>query len=263
MGGIFCELGLVNSSDGVSYMEKKWDYQTKDQEFLGFIATPDLQPKEKRPVVLIAHTWLGCDAFAKEKAREIARLGWVGAALDLYGKGQIASQPQEASRLMLPLFSDRQELLIRLLAGLQAIQKEPFVDSSKIVIIGFCFGGLAAIELFRSGASIRGAVSFHGLLGDTLGDTRAKTLPIAVSIQASLLVLHGYQDPLVSIEDRLQFEKEMDLAGVDWQLHLFGKAGHSFMNPDADQRQAGLYFEPQTSQRAWKSLTFFLHEKFL
>ncbi len=243
-------------------MEKKWNYRTKDEEFVGLIATPELLPQEKRPAVLIAHTWLGCDAFAKEKAREIAHLGWIGAALDMYGKGVVASQPQDASRLMLPLFTHRNELLARLVAGLQAIQKEPFVDAAKIVIMGFCFGGLAAIELFRSGAPIVGAASFHGLLGDTLGETKAKILPIASSIQASLLVLHGYQDPLVSTEDRLQFEQEMHQNGVDWQLHIFGKAGHSFMNPDADQRQAGLYFEPQTSQRAWKNFVLFLKEKF-
>ena len=243
-------------------MEKTISYETKDLEFIGFLASPDILPQKNKPTVLIAHTWLGCDAFAKEKAREIARLGWVGGALDLYGNGQVASEPEEASQLMLPLFENRKELLIRLLAGLQAIQKEPSVDASKIAIIGFCFGGLAAIELFRSGASIAGAVSFHGLLGNTLGNTQAKTLPIATSIQGSLLVLHGYQDPLVSTEDRLQFEKEMDRASIDWQIHLFGRAGHSFMNPDANQRQAGLYFEPRTSQRAWETLRLFLSERF-
>lgn len=243
-------------------MQKTLSYQLGEETFNSFLTAPPMGAEEKRAAVLVLPTWMGCDSFAKEKAQELTAFGYIGCAVDLYGKGKIASGAEEAGNFMLPLFQNRAVLQNRLLAALEALKEEIGVDRERVAVIGFCFGGLAAIELLRTGASIKGAVSFHGVLGTNLHGIQSETVPIAPDIAGSLLVLHGYQDPLVTPADLLNLEQEMSQAQVDWQIQIYGSAGHSFMNPDADQKNSGYYFDSKTSKRAWAAMRYFLSELF-
>jgi len=231
----------------------KHQYEQNGLHFEGFLATPDT--KEPRPAVLIVHDWSGRNAFADEKAKKIAELGYVGFAVDLYGNGQVATTNEDKSALMHPLMTERALIRSRLQTALNEVRKLPSVDSKKIAIMGFCFGGLCALELARSGAEILGTVTFHGLLH---ADPQMKTAPI----HAKILALHGYDDPMVPPEKVIAFAKEMTTAGADWQLHAYGNTLHAFTNPAAHDTKLGLIFDEAANRRSWIALENFLAEIF-
>lgn len=181
----------------------------------------------RRPAVLINHTWVGRDDFVAEKAKKLAALGYVGFAVDMYGKGVLGSSAEENAKLMQPFMDSREMLQKRMNAALYALKLMPWVDDGKIAAIGFCFGGLCSLDLARTGADLQGVVSFHGLL-DAPGNTQGN------AIKAKILALHGHDDPLVPAGQVLAFEQEMTNAGADWQLHTFGNTMHAFTNPVAN-----------------------------
>jgi dienelactone hydrolase len=236
-------------------------YRSGETECHGYAAYED-HLDHKRPAVLVAHAWRGQDNFAKEKARKLAELGYVGFAADIYGNGINANDNQEALALMMPLFMDRQELRNRICAAYQTVSNLPIVDVKRIGAIGFCFGGLTVIELLRSGAPVRGIVSFHGTLGYTLGDKKAPVLPISQSARGSALILHGHEDPLVSREDIEGLQKELTQAEIDWQMHIYGHAVHAFTNPEVSDKQSGLAFNSLANYRSWQSMCNFFTEVF-
>jgi len=136
------------------------EYQDDTNTLEAFVARPDTD--EELPTVLISHAWAGRDQFVCDKAQEIAELGYVGFALDMFGKGKLGTSVEENSALIGPFMSDREYLKRRITLALETANSLPYVDSNKIVAIGFCFGGLSVLDLARSGVDIVGVVSFHG-----------------------------------------------------------------------------------------------------
>lgn len=214
--------------------------------------------KGKRPAVVVAHAWMGQDAFARQKARDLAALGYVGFAADLFGNGLCVNTPEEAQKLIQPLLKERQLLRDRIVGAYEAIRSHPSVDPNRMGAIGFCFGGITAIELLRSGANLRGVVSFHGVLSDA----NATTVPLAKRLHGSLLMLQGHDDPMVSQADLNHFQKQMTEAGVDWQLHIYGHAQHGFTNPAAADVQRGIIYNSKANERSWQSMRNFFEEVF-
>jgi len=222
----------------------------------------DVNNSEIRPAVIVAPHWRGCDAFTLQKATELSRLGYIVFAADVYGDGKTATTDEESAALMEPLFLDRKLLQERIGAAFDYLSSHPLVDSTRIGAIGFCFGGLTVIELLRSGKTVAGAVSFHGVLGDIKGSLRV-TLGIRhEKIKGSLLVLHGADDPLVTKDDIMQLENEMSDNGADWQIHIYGNTKHAFMNENANNPASGLEYNPRTAKRAWQSMINFFNEIF-
>ncbi|MGZ8928520.1 MAG: dienelactone hydrolase family protein [Methylobacter sp.] len=209
----------------------------------------------RRPAVLINHTWVGRDDFVAEKAKKLAALGYVGFAVDMYGKGVLGSDREENMRLMQPFMADRAMLQQRMKAALATVKLMPWVDDSKIASIGFCFGGLCSLDLARTGVDIKGVVSFHGLL-DAPGNTQGN------AITAKILVLHGRDDPMNPAEQVLAFEREMTEAGADWQLHTYGHTMHAFTNPLANDPAFGTVYQPSADRRSWIAMQNFLAEIF-
>lgn len=240
--------------------ERNFDYAVGDKNCKGFLA---YKGDEKRPGVVIAPAWRGLDEFAKQKARDLANLGYVALVADIYGEGAHATSNEKAAELMAPFFVNRKLLQERILGAFEALRAVQNVDKNKMGAIGFCFGGLTVIELLRSGADLRGVVSFHGVLGNQMGSMKAVTVPIAKNVKGSLLVLHGNSDPLVSLEDILNLQSEMDHANVDWQMNLYGHTKHAFTNPEARDDQSGLVYNEKIARRAWQSMINFFEEKFL
>ncbi|MFI3185020.1 MAG: dienelactone hydrolase family protein [Methylococcaceae bacterium] len=210
----------------------------------------------RRPAVLINHTWAGRDEFVAEKARKLAALGYVGFAVDMYGKSVLGTNSDENMKLMQPFMADRAMLQQRMKAALAAVRLMPWVDDSKIAAIGFCFGGLCALDLARAGADIKGVVSFHGLLASP-DNIQTGT------INAKVLALHGRDDPLGPSEQVLAFEQEMTEAGADWQLHIYGNTKHSFTNPLANAPESGMVYQPDADRRSWIAMQNFLTEIFV
>ncbi len=209
----------------------------------------------RRPAVLINHTWVGRDEFVAEKAIKLAELGYVGFAVDMYGKGVLGTSPEQNSALMQPFMDDRLLLQKRIQAALYAVKLLPWVDDHNVAAIGFCFGGLCVLDLARSGSDLKGVVSFHGLLG-------APGHPVAKPIKAKVLALHGHDDPLATPDQVLAFEQEMTLAGVDWQLQCYGHTAHAFTNPLANDPDHGMVYRAQADSRSWLAMKNFLAEIF-
>ncbi|MBS0636383.1 MAG: dienelactone hydrolase family protein [Verrucomicrobia bacterium] len=207
---------------------------------------------EKRPCILVAHAWMGQDDFARNKAMSLAALGYVAFALDYYGT--VAHSKEEAQSLMQPLHADRNELLGRLKAGYDAVKGHPKVDATRMGAIGFCFGGLSVIELFRSAVPLKGVVSFHAVLG--------ASTPLAKNIKGSILILHGYNDPLVSQEAVLECQREFNDAHIDWQMHLYGNTSHAFTVAQANDPEMGLKYNPLAEKRSWQSMKNLFDEVF-
>jgi len=230
---------------------EKITYQSGDNSFEGFLAQPE---GDSNPCVLIAHTWAGRDAFVEEKAKLLTELGYAAFAIDMYGDGKIGTSNEENAGMMQPLLDDREELARRALASLDAVSKIDSIDASKIVIMGYCFGGLVSMDLARTGADIKGAVSFHGFLAGPENSTN--------EIKAKLLALHGDSDPMVGQDQIESFRQEMTSKKVDWQLHVFGGAMHSFTNPEANDPDFGAVYSKNADERSWKIFTDLLMELF-
>ena len=230
---------------------EKITYQSGENSFEGFLAQPE---GDSNPCVLIAHTWAGRDAFVEEKAKLLTELGYAAFAIDMYGDGKIGTSNEENAAMMQPLLDDREELARRALASLDAVSKIDSIDASKIVIMGYCFGGLVAMDLARTGADIKGAVSFHGFLAGPENSTN--------EIKAKLLALHGDSDPMVGQDQIESFRQEMTSKKVDWQLHVFGGAMHSFTNPEANDPDFGAVYSKNADERSWKIFTDLLKELF-
>ncbi len=210
---------------------------------------------EKRPLVILCHAWSGRDAFICEKAEMMARWGYVGFALDMYGKGKMGKSKEENAALKKPFLEDRKLLQRRLLQAYEAARFLPYVDPEKIAVVGFGFGGLCALDFARSGAHLRGAVSVYGHFDPPPSHLQKP-------IGAKILVLHGYDDPIVKQEELRVFANEMTEADVDWQAHVYSHTLHAFMNPAVNDPAAGLQFNPVSAKRAWHEIQVFLEEVF-
>jgi dienelactone hydrolase len=231
------------------------DYEDGDTVCEGNVAY-DTSNSAKRPCVLVAHAWDGLNGSSRTKAMDLARMGYVGFALDVYGKGVRGDAIGDNSHLMAPFMNDRALLRRRLLAALAAARRHPFVESDQIAVIGYCFGGLCALDLARSAApGLLAAVSFHGVL-------QPPRLGRQQPIVSKILILHGWQDPLALPGDVLAVARELSDAGADWQMNAFGCAMHAFTNPLANSLETGMMYDPIADRRSWTAMTSFLKEAF-
>lgn len=229
------------------------EYRVAGTRHVGYLATPTVQGG-RVPVVLVAHTWAGRDSFAEAVARRFAERGFVGFALDNYGEGRLGATPDENRSLMQPLMADRALLHRTMLAGMTAAASEPEVDGARVAVVGFCFGGLAALDLARVCPDLRASVSFHGLL------TPAESCVQLSRIQARVLVLHGWDDPLVRPPSVEAFATEMAGKGADWQVLALGGTVHGFTNPANNSPERGVVYNARSSERAWTACDGLLAE---
>jgi dienelactone hydrolase len=225
-------------------------YAEGPDEFDAFIARPD--GDEARPAVLICHAWGGRSEFEEGKARALAELGYVGAAIDLYGVGKRGHDKASNQALMMPLVSDPPLLRRRLTAAFEAVRGLDGVDAPRMGAIGFCFGGMCSLLLARMGLPLRGVVSFHGLL-KVGGGLDAKP-------QARMLVLHGQDDPMVPPADVAAFAEEMKRVGADWELHAYPGVVHAFTNPAAGDPDFGTVYDPGADKRSWVAMRRFFED---
>lgn len=230
------------------------NYTDEDTVCRGFLAYKQ-ELSSPRPAVMVAHDWGGRGKDACNKAKQLASLGYVGFAIDMYGMAQTAVDTVAKRALMTPLINDRHKLVNRIKAAFNALRKLPQVDRKNLAAIGYCFGGLCVLDLARAGMEVKGVVSFHGVLHAPPGD-------IGKPIKTKIMVLHGYDDPLVKPEQLHQFAYEMTARKADWQIHIYGLTAHSFTNPLANDSEMGLHYNAQADYRSWQSTEAFLSEVF-
>ncbi len=230
------------------------EYNHRDTVLQGMVAV-DTATVQPRPVVLVAHAWGGRDDFAVQKARDLAKLGYVGFALDLYGKGVLGTNKDENSALMTPFLEDRLLLQARMDAAVTAAAGVAQADASKIAAIGYCFGGLCVLDLARTGADVKAVVSYHGLFTPP-GNLSAR------KIKSKVLILHGYDDPMATPDAMVGLANELTEAQADWQIHAYGSTLHAFTNPAAADPEFGTVYHPVADQRSWRSMADFLKDSF-
>ncbi len=232
---------------------KTVEYRQDDTVLQGFLAYNEAIPSQQ-PGVLVVHEWWGLNDFAKQKASELAGLGYTALAADIYGNGQTTTDPKEAARLAGEMRGNPKLLRARARAGLQALAASPQVDPQRLAAIGFCFGGTTVLELAYSGADLVGVVSFHGGLSRAQPDDLKR-------IKARVLVLHGADDPHVAEADIRAFEQAMRQAEADWQMVFFGGAVHGFTNPATGSNKAsGVAYDARAAQRSWRYMQDFFQE---
>mgnify|MGYP000091350764 CR=1 FL=1 len=232
---------------------KPVEYMDGKQKCVGYMAW-DESYADPKPCVLVAPAWGGRDGFAEDKAIQMAAMGYVGFALDVYGDLALPETVEDKMAHMGPLKEDRKALLKRLRAGLTAAMALPEVDETHMAMMGFCFGGLCTLDLARSGAHLRAAISFHGLLD-------APDLP-KKKIKAKVLVAHGWDDPMAPPAHVTELGEELTKAKCDWQLQAYGQTTHAFMVPDADSGDGVLKYNADSERRAWSSALELLDEVF-
>lgn len=230
------------------------EYKDGKVNCVGYLAWDD-DRADPLPCVLINHAWGGLDDFAMDKAVQMAALGYVGFALDNYGGGETPETAEEKTAMMSPLMEDRTALSKRLKAGYKAASALDEVDETHMAAIGYCFGGLCTLDMARAGLDLHAAVSFHGLL-DAPKDVPKK------KCKASVLVCHGWDDPMAKPDMLKSFGEEMAGYKCDWQIHAYGGVVHSFTNPAADDNKSGTVYNELANQRSTNAMLDLLAEKF-
>ena len=230
------------------------EYKDGDTVLEAYMAWDD-SAGDPRPGVMVSHAWAGRSDLEESKAEQLAELGYVGVAIDLYGKGVHGQSKEQNAALMKPLLEDRSMLQRRMKLGLEQVRKQREVDASRVAAMGFCFGGLCVLDLARTGADVRGVASFHGLFGKP-GNTEGK------KISARVLVMHGWDDPMATPDQVLGLTEELSAAGAAWQVLAYGGTKHAFTNPSANDPDFGTVYSPDADRRSWQSLQLFLAEIF-
>lgn len=254
---LFLLFAAVFSGGAIPAAVKTEVIEYKDGEVIleGYLAYDDAEP-EQRPGVLVIHDWMGQGEYGQRRARQLAELGYVAFAADIYGKGVRPQTPAEAGAQAGKFKNDPELFRRRLALGLEALRRRPESDDSRLAAIGYCFGGTGVLELARSGADVRGVVSFHGGLS-TLRPAEAGRL------KASVLVCHGADDPHVSDDEIAEFQKEMKSAGADWQMIFYSGAVHSFTKKEAGNNKAsGNAYDERADRRSWEHMKVFFDEIF-
>jgi len=232
--------------------QQDFEYHDGDVRCIGSLVYDDNVSGE-RPLVLVAPAFEGRNQFSIDKATELAQLGYVALAMDVYGEARVGEGVQASMDLMMPFFNDRAMLRQRVLAAYNAAKELEVVDANKIAGIGFCFGGMCVLDLARAGAEVKGVVSFHGIFAAPEGIANEK-------IVAKVMLLHGHKDPQIPPEQARVIAKELDEAGVDWQLLFYSNGEHAFTDPGANEPEMGRKYDPLLAKRSWQTMQNFLEE---
>jgi len=233
-------------------------YEQGGVKLEGFLAY-DNDIKGQRPGVLVIPEWWGLNDYVKGRAEQLAHMGYVAFAADMYGTGVVTTDPKKAGELAgqfygKPLMAERAQ------AGLDQLTKTGLVDSKKIAAIGFCFGGATCQALAYSGAPLVGIVSFHGSLIPASTEAAAKN-------KAKFLICHGAIDPFTKPEAVEAFKKSLDDGHIDYQFIIYANALHAFTNPDADALHAsaglaGIGYNEAAARHSWQHMKLFFDEIF-
>ncbi|MEI9945239.1 MAG: dienelactone hydrolase family protein [Chitinophagaceae bacterium] len=190
----------------------------------GFVVY-DENKEGARPAVLVVHEWWGLNDYSKMRARELAKLGYIAMALDMYGAGKQADNPDSAGKLATPFYMNPAMAKTRFDAAMEKLKTYPQTDAAKMGAIGYCFGGAQVLNMAKLGDDLKGVVSFHGNLNVVPAN---KDL-----LKAQVLVCHGNADQFVPMAELEMFRKQMDSIGAKYEVKVYEGAKHAFTNPNA------------------------------
>lgn len=231
------------------------EYPADSSTQKGFVAYNE--SGKKMPVILIVHEWWGLNDYTKNRAKQLAELGYFAFAVDMYGNGKIANNPEEAGAAAGPFYANSEMANARIEAALEKIKASyPQADLNNVVAIGYCFGGSMVLNAAKSGMPFKGVVSFHGGL--------AGVKPQKNKTKAAVLVCHGASDQFVSNDEVNQFKKEMDSVGTKYQFISYPNATHAFTNPGSTANgkrfNIPIAYNKEADEKSWKDFMKFLKE---
>ena len=241
------------ATDSVKLKDENVIYSANGTTMNGYLAF-DANKQGKRPAVLIVHEWWGLTDYPKMRAKQLAQLGYVAFAVDMYGNGKTAANPQEAQSLATPFYKDPNLAKTRLDAALQKLKSYPEVDTANIAAIGYCYGGYVVLNAAKLGEPLKGVVSFHGDLSGVAPD---KNL-----LKAKVLVCHGADDKFVTKEAVDKFKHQMDSVKADYTFKSYPNATHAFTNPQSTENgkkfNMPIAYNAEADKNSWNEmLTFF------
>jgi dienelactone hydrolase len=228
-------------------------YQDGPVKLAGYLARPE---GSLAPGIVIVHQWMGVSDHERRVADELAKLGYVALAADIYGEGVRPANTQEAAALAGTYRNDRPLYRRRVRAALDALMAQKGVDPARMAVIGFCFGGTGALEAARAGMPVKGVVSFHGGLkaGPEAGPE---------TITAKVLVCHGADDPSIPPQEVAAFQDEMRKAKADYIFIAYAGAVHAFTQKEAgNDPSKGAAYQEAAARRSWQHMQDFFHEIF-
>ena len=253
--GLFLAVLLASALANAKIVTKTIDYEQGGAKLQGYLAYDDAK-RGTRPGILVVHEWWGLNDYIKHRAEQLAQMGYVAFAPDMYGNARVTRDPKEAQAWMTAAVQAPGLLAARSKAGLDILRQQPQTDKKHLAAIGFCFGGGTVLQLAYSGEPLDGVVSFHGSLAPP-DDTQAK------QIKTSIVILHGAEDGFVKPETIDAVRKALDAAKVDWYMVSYANAVHAFTNPDADSYNIpGIAYNEKAAERSWQEMQRFFNEKF-
>ena len=251
-------LGLLLTAPSIAeVVTQEVSYQSGEVTLQGYLAYN--KDAEQRPAVLVVHEWWGHNQYARERAKMLAKLGYVAFALDMYGEGKVADHPDDAKKFMQEAMQDQAMLKERFMAALDYVRQLGQVDKESIAAIGYCFGGGVVLNMARQGVDLNGVVSFHGSLATNQLASKDK-------VTAKVLVLHGGNDAFIPESQVISFEEEMTAANVDYEVVVYENVDHSFTNPAADdfaeKYDMPVSYDQEADHQSWAKMKDFLAELF-
>lgn len=214
--------------------------------------------QEKRPAVLVIPEWWGLNDYPKSRARQLAELGYVAMAVDTYGDGKVADNPNDAQKLATPFYKNPFLTKSRINAALTKLKTYPQVDTNNIAAIGYCYGGFVVLNAAKLGADLKGVVSFHGNLSGVAPD---KNL-----LKAKILVCQGGADKFVGPQEQATFKKQMDSVGADYTFKVYPNATHAFTNPASTENgkkfNMPIAYNAEADKNSWNDMKNFFDSLF-
>ncbi len=233
-------------------------YQVGDENFTGYFAY-DGSTDEPRPGVIVVHEWWGHNDYARDRAEQLAGMGYTALALDMFGSGKLADHPDDAGAFASAVFADIDGAELRFNTALDLLKNHATVDADRVAAIGYCFGGGVVLHMARVGTDLDAVASFHGMLG-------AAKAAEPGGIKARVLVYNGADDPMISAEAVTAFEEEMDAAGATYEVKNYEGAKHSFTNPGAtavgEKFEMPLAYDEAADKDSWASMAAAFAEVF-
>ncbi len=254
---IFAFLLLFASTSLFAQLQsEEVSYTDGETEMIGYLVWDD-KFKGKRPGIIVVHEWWGLNSYPRERAEQLAKLGYTALAMDIYGEGKVADHPKEAKKFATMVAKNLPNAKARFEAAMKVLSEHPTVGNDKLSAIGYCFGGGIVLNMARMGLPLKGVASFHGSL--------AAATKIKGKVDTKIAVFNGKDDPYISGQQVERFRDEMNSNDVDFELHNYKRTVHSFTNPAADQvaekfNLTGIGYNEKSDKDSWKRMQFFLKE---